>query len=243
MGVGRAVRLVPYVQQQRKHYRAKFLLGQSSISGDLEGDVDVHADLPIPTREQLDTAAKSLVGAITQTPPAHSAIWIDGKRAHERIRAGETVEMPTRVVDVHRIEILAYEFPEVELDVVCGSGTYIRTLGLDLAIAVGSVAVMSHLRRDGVGGFVRGDAISIERLRDEDLALLLLPPVMAVAHMRQVTVTDEESARLGNGLAIEFRGDSTEAAAITFGGLLRGIIVRHQDSWVPKRIFPVDSAN
>ncbi|WP_261343511.1 tRNA pseudouridine(55) synthase TruB [Rubripirellula reticaptiva] len=243
MGVGRAVRLVPYVQQQPKHYRAKFLIGQSSVSGDLEDKVQMHPRLPVPSRSQLETAAKTLIGSIQQTPPAHSAIWIDGKRAHERIRAGEEVEMPSRTVDIHSIEILNYAFPEIEMDIVCGSGTYIRTLGLDLATAAGSTAVMAHLRRDGVGRFLHTKAVSIERLREDDLEPLLLPPSMAVSHMPQITLTENQSTRLGHGLEIE-TGDEAEgvdeAAALTEDGQIRGIVIRKGYAWYPKRVFPVD---
>ncbi|TWU60367.1 tRNA pseudouridine synthase B [Rubripirellula tenax] len=247
MGVGRAVRLVPYVQQQPKHYRAKFLLGQSSESGDLEDGVQLHPDLPVPTAGQLNSAAATMVGQIQQTPPAHSAIWIDGKRAHERVRAGEVVEMPTRMVNVYSMQILNYSFPEVDVDVVCGGGTYIRTIGLDLGLAVGSTAVMAHLRREGVGSFVHTKSVSIERLREDDIEPMLLPPSMAISHMPQVAVNESESTRLGHGLSISIVNDvdesvdpDAEIAAVTEGGQIRGIVTRREGAWWPKRVFPVE---
>ena len=147
LGVGPAVRLVPYVLQHPKHYQATFRLGSSSVSGDLEGEISKFPDLPIPTREELEAAAENLTGEIAQIPPAHSAIWVDGERAYRRIRAGEKFEMPSRIVQIDALEITRYEFPEIDLNIVCGSGTYIRTLGIDLAINVGSTAVMSFLSR------------------------------------------------------------------------------------------------
>jgi tRNA pseudouridine55 synthase len=246
LGIGPAVRLVPYVQQQPKHYRANFRLGQSTQSGDLEGAVTRHPELPQPTRQQLDQAAQGLQGTIQQTPPAHSAVWVDGQRAYKRIRAGESFQMPSRTVDVYSLQVLSYQFPELELDVVCGSGTYIRSLGLDLAVAAGSIAVMSNLVRLGVGPFVLEQALSIDQLRETPLPSLLLPPTLAVGHLSHIIVDQDDSQRLGHGLAVTAAGPEShlesapyEAAAITKSGELRAIVRWKRDAWHPYRVFPV----
>lgn len=253
LGVGPAVRLVPYVQQQPKHYLATFRIGSSSVSGDLEGDISEFPDLPIPTREQLEQAARDLTGQIEQVPPAHSAIWINGKRAHQRIRAGETFDMPSRKVEIHALNITRYEFPEVDLDVMCGSGTYIRTLGIDLAVNAGSTAVMSFLSRTGVGPFVIENALSVDVLREETLDAHLLSPSLAVQHLPQIEVTADDAQRLGHGLClneVEFIDsdrmidqDVSEAAAITPDGQLRAIVRLKRGQWCPHRVFPTFSAS
>jgi len=253
LGVGPAVRLVPYVQQQPKHYLATFRIGSSSVSGDLEGDISEFPDLPIPTREQLEQAARDLTGQIEQVPPAHSAIWINGKRAHQRIRAGETFDMPSRKVEIHVLNITRYEFPEVDLDVMCGSGTYIRTLGIDLAVNAGSTAVMSFLSRTGVGPFVIENALSVDVLREETLDAHLLSPSLAVQHLPQIEVTADDAQRLGHGLClneVEFIDsermidqDVSEAAAITPDGQLRAIVRLKRGQWCPHRVFPTFSAS
>ncbi|MGI9470837.1 MAG: tRNA pseudouridine(55) synthase TruB [Rubripirellula sp.] len=267
IGIGPAVRLVPYVQQQPKHYVATFRLGQSSVSGDLEGEITHHDNLPEPTREQLDDAALTLVGQVEQTPPAHSAIWVDGRRAYQRIRAGEEFEMPKRIVQVDRFTITRYAYPEVDLDIVCGSGTYIRTLGIDLAIAAGSTSVMSFLSRVGVGSFRLEDSVSIETLRDGDFLSSLLPASRAVEHLSHASVCDEESARLGNGLCIDLSEDRyedrgqagvvvarladaepqettqeqvPEIAAMDREGRLRAILRRKRGQWCPYRVFATE---
>ena len=199
VAVGPASRLVPYVQQQPKHYRASFRLGESTVSGDLEGEITKHAELPRPTQDQIEIAASGLVGTITQTPPAHSAIWVDGQRAYKRIRAGENFEMPTRQVKVHSLRVLRYDFPELDLDVVCSSGTYMRSIGIDLAMAAGSIAVMSSLVRTGIGPFQIDESVSEDNLRSGDLASMIKPPTLAVAHLDQITITSEEVERLGHG--------------------------------------------
>ena len=82
----------------------------------------------------MTAATQKLTGEIEQVPPAHSAIWVDGQRAYRRIRAGEDFEMPSRKVQIDHLEITRYDFPEIDLDIICGSGTYIRSLGIDLAV-------------------------------------------------------------------------------------------------------------
>jgi tRNA pseudouridine55 synthase len=252
VGVGPAVRLIPYVQQQAKHYIATFRIGASSISGDLEGEVTQHPELPIPNREQLESSAAGLVGRIEQTPPAHSAIWVDGKRAYKRIRAGEEFEMPKRTVEVYSLRIVQYRFPEVDLDIRCGSGTYIRSLGLDLARATGSTAVMSHLCRQGVGPFQYDDAVSVDRLRDDELESMLVDPIMGVANLPRLVIDEAESLRLGHGLCVsgdlevengtqrseDSLNETSDAAAIDTTGALRAIVRRKKGDWCPYRVFP-----
>lgn len=255
VGIGPAVRLVPYVQQQPKHYHATFRLGESSVSGDLEGKIQSHPELPVPSREELEDAARGLVGEIEQTPPAHSAIWVDGKRAYKRIRAGEAFEMPKRKVIVDQLSITRYDYPEIDLEIVCGSGTYIRTLGIDLAIAAGSNSVMSFLSRTGVGPFHLQDALSIETLRDGDAFSSLLPAKMAVEHLPSIRVDDEASLRLGHGMCIDAEDErlhfanapsdsirkgvdsAVEIAAMNHQGKLRAVLRQKRGQWCPYRVF------
>jgi tRNA pseudouridine55 synthase len=249
MAVGRAVRLVPYVQQQAKFYRATFLLGQSTVSGDLEGEVTLRDDLPMPEKDQLELAAASLVGTITQIPPAHSAIRIDGQRAYDLVRAGKEVVVPSRQVDIHHLRVTRFAPPEFDIDVSCGSGTYIRTLGMDIAKAAGSVSVMKHLRRYGVGVFRESDSVSIDQIRDTDPLQYLRPAIDAVGCLPQLVVDDEQARRLVSGLDLDLDAtdqsgdvvDTGEAAALWDDELLaivhRRSIMGGPMRWWPKRVF------
>jgi tRNA pseudouridine55 synthase len=254
LGVGSASRLVPYVQRYRKHYRGTFHLGAESESGDIECEISRPTGLPIPARRQIESAARNLVGTIEQTPPAYSAIHIGGKRAYQRIRAGEVFEMPKRLVNIDSIHVLRYDFPEIELDIVCGSGTYIRSLGIDLAREVGTVAVMTQLRRLAVGPFRANDAVPLDRLRHDDLGTMLSPAMLGVQDLPRLIVDAEASRRLGHGLAVDGviegvieSGDGawdsgpvegTEAAAVTEQDRLRAIVRRRESMWYPYRVFP-----
>ncbi len=241
VGVGPAVRLIPYLQQQAKRYRAIFRLGQSSDSGDLEGKIIEHPELPHPTQQQLSEAAGQMVGEIEQKPPIYSAVWIDGQRAYKRARAGEAVEMPTRRVQIDSLTIQRYVFPEFEFETVCGSGTYIRSLGVDVAQAAGSTAVMTYLRRQAVGSFEDKDSISLQRLREEDLSTMLVPCAAAVEHLPRIEVDAEQSRRLGHGLCLDGPSPNPiEIAAVTRDGQLRAILRWKRDAWCPYRVFPTE---
>lgn len=168
--VGAATRLIGYVQRMRKQYRGTFLLGRHSPTEDIEGEVTELPDAPHPTREQIVAAAAGFVGRIEQRPPAFSAIKVAGRRAYELARQGRQPELAARPVVIHAIEIAAYKYPELVLDVTCGSGTYIRLLGRDLAESLGTSAVMSALVRTSIGGFVLADAVDPRQLKPDTCA-------------------------------------------------------------------------
>ena len=240
VAVGAAARLVPYVQQQPKRYLGQFRLGASSETGDLENGFVEHPELPVPNRSQVETACETLTGEITQVPPAYSAIWINGQRAYDRVRRGEDVEMPERTVQIHDLKLTEFVYPTMHLDILCGSGTYIRTLGIDVARAVGTTAVMTHLLRTEIGQFKIDRALDIETLRTAELRDHILPPTLATAHLPAITVDQSEVTRLGHGLAIEQAGPDTtkEVAAIDESDNLRALVRRKPRGWSPFRVFP-----
>ena len=178
--VGPATRLIQYVQRLPKQYRAVFQLGRKSVTDDVEGDVELVAGAPEPTRVQIEAALPQFLGDVEQRPPAHSAIKVDGQRSYERARRGEEFELPARTITIHRLEILRYEYPELELAIECGSGTYVRSLGRDLAAALGTAAVMSALVRTAIGDFRLEDAVALDALTNSTLAEHLQPPIDAL---------------------------------------------------------------
>jgi tRNA pseudouridine55 synthase len=155
--------------------------------------------------------------------------------------------MPSRTVEVHSIRITRYDYPEFDLQIVCGGGTYIRTLGADLAAAAGSVAVMSHLTRTAVGPFAIERSVSVDALRDQPIEPLLSDPLLAVTALQHMIIDEEQSRRLGHGLCLEIDPpsedpDAAEAAAVDNAGRLRAIVRKKQARWCPHRVFPVANA-
>jgi len=144
-----------------KSYTATVRLGQTSTTGDPEGEI-VYAGTGKPTQKDIETALASFRGEIKQTPPAYSAIKINGQRAYKLARQGQEVEMPVRAVTVSELKVLDYSYPELKIVCDVSSGTYIRTLAEDIGKKLGTGAYTSALRRTRVGRYSIDDAISID---------------------------------------------------------------------------------
>jgi len=183
--VGRATRLISYVQERRKEYRATFLLGRRSNTDDVTGDlVDVPMDAPV-TRAQIEELLPRFTGDIEQVPPQFSAVHVNGRRAYKLARKGQSVEIAPRTVTVDRCRLTGFAETEFELDVECGSGTYIRSIGRDIGELLGCGAVMSELVRTRIGVYPLETAVELDALTPESLAEALLPPLTAVEHLPQ----------------------------------------------------------
>lgn len=144
-----------------KAYEATVRLGQTSSTGDPEGEIAPVSDRQ-PTHEEVEAALAQFRGEITQTPPVYSAIKINGQRAYKLARAGQVVDMPTRQVTISSLEIIDYTYPELQIRCDVTSGTYIRTLAADIGEALGTGAYTTQLRRTRVGEWRVQDAVSLE---------------------------------------------------------------------------------
>lgn len=215
VAVGKATRLISYAQDGTKTYRGEFLLGRTSDTEDVEGKVVELPSPPIPSREELEAAARTFVGEIMQRPPAYSAIQVDGQRSYDRARRGEAVELAARPVRIDAIEVTSYAYPQFELNVVCGKGTYIRSLGRDLGEKLGSGAVMSQLRRIRVGAFAIEDAVTIERLRAEGVESHLRPLLSALPDdLPRLELESEGLRRLLQGQTVSTAAEAGEIAVL-----------------------------
>src|SRR5258706_7819645 len=164
--LGRATRLVEYHLGDRKGYRATVCFGASSTTDDLEGELTPSA-APAPSRAAVEGALAGFIGPISQRPPAYSAIKVAGRRAYAMARAGEHVELASREVTIHRLELLDWDAtdpdrPIAVVDVECSAGTYIRALARDLGEAVGCAAYLGALVRTASGPFRLEGAVSLE---------------------------------------------------------------------------------
>lgn len=226
VAVGQATRLVEYVQQLPKTYQATFLLGRTSDTEDVEGKVLELESPRVPAIEEIQTALPRFQGTIQQRPPAYSALKVAGQAAYKMARRGESVDLAPRPIEIHEIAILRYEYPELELLVRCGSGTYVRSLGRDLAVELGTGAVMSALRRLAIGPFTVETALRLDDLSLEALEQRLLPAAWAMSHLPRLIVDAAEAQRLSRGQSIinrqGIRGE--EIAALNGEGRLVAIL-------------------
>ena len=220
--VGRATRLAPYLVGLDKRYRAVLQLGVRSDTGDPEGTLEA-GEGPLPDAAALARACAGLTGAIAQVPPATSAIKIEGTRAYALARAGVAVEMPSRDVQVHALDIAAYDAGSgrAVLDVHCSKGTYVRSLARDLGDALGCGAYCAELRRTAIGHLAVDGAGTLEAVAAEPLGgPWCLAPADALAHLPARQLDPAERAALVHGRGIAARGEQGPVRCLAEGRLV-----------------------
>jgi tRNA pseudouridine55 synthase len=204
VGVERATRLLTYVIGSTKRYSATIRLGETTVTDDAEGEVTARASAAGVTEDRIRAELANLTGDIEQVPSAVSAIKVDGRRAYARVRAGEEVALAARRVTVSRL-VLGDLRPadgdrlDLDVDVECSSGTYVRAIARDLGAALGVGGHLTALRRTAVGAFTLAEAVGLDELgRREDP--VTMPLSAAAARFFPRRDADAEEARvLGHG--------------------------------------------
>ena len=178
VALGRAARLVEYMEGADKSYRAEIAFGYATDTGDVYGEVIESVENPVlPSEEELRSVLLRFVGEIEQTPPAYSAIKVGGQRAYDLARQGAAVEMRSRTVRIDRLELVHADAAHARIlvDVDCAKGTYIRALCTDIGAALGLPATMRFLLRTRVGGFMLADSYTLEELAEVRETALCAP--------------------------------------------------------------------
>ena len=226
---GHATKLVDYLHDLPKHYTASFLLGRSSPSDDFETPIEVEAEPHVPTREEIEAALPSFRGEILQRPCDYSAVHVDGKRAYRLARKGRPLELAAKRVRIDILAVTAYEWPRLGVDIVCSSGTFVRAIGRDLAMALGTTAVMESLTRTAVGPFERARSLAMAAVTLESVRAAMLPAVAAVPLVPRFTLGDDLLAKAVRGGLVAVGDEPAEAlAAVDEAGDLVGILKRHE---------------
>ncbi|MFJ6548225.1 tRNA pseudouridine(55) synthase TruB [Microbacterium sp. NPDC091676] len=231
IGIEGATRLLTYIVGADKTYEATIRLGAVTSTDDAEGEILHRADrsaLAAVEDAAIDAGVTALTGAISQVPSAVSAIKVDGRRAYDRVRAGEEVVLQPRDVVVSRFDVVARRRDDhaIDLDVVvdCSSGTYIRSLARDLGAALGVGGHLTALRRTRVGPFDVRDAVTIDALEG---APVLTPGAAAGRVLSVLPVTADEARDLRHGKRLAgqaARLDGPLAAAVEDDGTLVGVV-------------------
>lgn len=190
--VGNATRLTDEIHALNKEYVGTFQLGVSSPSVDIETESAPIENAPEPERSAIEVSLRKFLGEIEQVPPIYSAVRIAGKRAHEIAREGKSVEMPSRRVTIEELELLDYQYPFFKLRTVCSTGTYIRSLGRDIARSLGSDAIMTQLIRSRIGDLTLENSVTLESVESASFVESnLLPPQMALKNFQKIVLPQE----------------------------------------------------
>lgn len=203
---GQATKVSAFLLDADKGYLAEVTLGQTTASGDAEGEVIERREVPEIDRAGLEQVLGGFRGPIDQVPPMYSALKHKGRRLHELARAGIEIERKPRRVTIHRLELLDSELPRLSLRVNCSKGTYIRSLAMDLGDRLGCGAHLTGLRRESSGPFSLADAVSLERLEEmeaDEARALLLPPDSALTALPSVELEAGQATDIGHGKVVQ----------------------------------------
>jgi tRNA pseudouridine55 synthase len=204
VAVGYATRLVSHVQTQKKSYLARFILGTSTNTDDVTGKVTGVSNLDDfeISEGSIESLLPSFRGQVEQVPPAFSAVKIDGKRAYKLARKGEEVEVQPRTVQIDKLELTQFSLPEFELEIDCGAGTYVRSIGRDLGALLKCGATMKSLVRTRVGVFDLADSTDLDDINEETLLPLMTSTQNAVPGLSRIQLTADELKSVRNGRPI-----------------------------------------
>ncbi|MDH5606361.1 MAG: tRNA pseudouridine(55) synthase TruB [Anaerolineae bacterium] len=241
--VGPAVRLSEYVSASDKRYQATIRMGSSTETYDAEVEPTEEVEVNT-TEEEFTELLKGYIGEVEQVPPPYSAVKVDGKKAYERAREGEEVELEPRMINVYNLEVLEWALPEVVIDVYCSSGTYVRSLAHDLGEELGVGAHLVGLRRTKSGQFTLRDAVSLRRLKESfeagTWAQFLIPAGEALGDWHTIELDGEllEKVRNGHRFPAE-EGRTGWARAVSEQGDLVALleVVEETQEWQPRKVF------
>ena len=221
VGIERATKILGLLTATDKSYAATIRLGQSTSTEDAEGELLQAVPADDVTHAAIEGAVARLRGDIEQVPSSVSAIKVDGQRAYKLAREGKTVELAARPVRIDRFEVLATRrhdsIVDVDVEVDCSSGTYIRALARDVGATLGVGGHLTALRRTRVGSFGLGEAHTLERLADSAQLSYSLDAACLLVFPRR-DLTDEEAESAGHGRALEPAGIDGVYAAVAPGG-------------------------
>ena len=245
IAVGKATRMVEFMQDEGKVYEGEITLGYSTTTEDASGEVVAETPVLAPLDEKLvDEAIASLTGPITQIPPMYSAVKVNGRKLYEYARAGQEVERPERQVTIYSFERtspICYEdkLASFTFRVKCSKGTYIRTLSVDLGEKLGYAAHMSHLTRTSAAGLQLDDALTLNEIEEKVQAgeLDFLHPLeIGTGDLVKVNLTPEQAEEVRFGRFIELEQMENQLAAFE-GEKLLAILEKREQLYKPRKVF------
>jgi len=225
---GKALRLSQWFTHCDKKYEGRICFGAETDTLDPEGSVIAEAEAP--EREEVERVLSQFTGSIMQSPPAYSAIHVDGKRASSLARSGEAPEMEKRPVTVYKLELKRWQPPFADIFVHCSSGTYIRSLARDIALAAGSRGYLNSLLRTQIAGFYMKEALT------ENVSLLPInKDIISALGMPWIDVTKKEAESITHGKSLDFIVKSVNSYdntfAVFYGETLIAVVEKVDGKW------------
>lgn len=210
LAIGEATKTAGYVTCVDKGYQFSIRWGESRDTEDREGNV-IATSNRIPTQAEIETVILDFIGCIEQVPPHFSAIKVDGKRAYDLARQGQEFTLKSRQVSVYSLSLIGYREDEVDLEVMCSKGTYVRSLSRDIACKLGVCGYVSNLRRIKLGAFGENDTISLDKceelVHNGALGTALLPMDKLLDDIPVISVNEEQAKQLRFGQVIPTPAD------------------------------------
>ena len=240
LGFGNGTRLLQYITDGDKSYVATIVLGASTVTDDKEGEVISSTDASKISDPDIEKILKEMIGTIAQRPSSVSAVKVGGERAYDRVRAGEKFELEARQVTITPLDILAIRHrevtTEVDIEVTCSAGTFIRAIARDLGDELKVGGHLSALRRTRVAGFTEKDAVSFEDLKAQNFTALALADVARVTFTpRELTL--DEVQELSFGRALSENGNTVINAALSPDNRLIALLKDDGDKAKPIAVF------
>ncbi len=201
IAVGNATRLFDYLLTKTKTYVATFRFGEDYDTLDTTGTL-LNSGGRIPTKDEIEEVIPTLTGEIMQIPPKYSAKSLNGQRGYKLVRAGVQFELPPKKVTVHSIKLLGGEGNSFSFEIVCGGGTYIRSIARDMASALSTYAAMSALTRTASGPFRIENSVKSEELTPDNISEFLIPCDSVISY-ESIRLTEAEAKKVFNGVAVK----------------------------------------
>lgn len=239
--LGEATKFSHYLLDSTKRYHTTITLGQSTTTGDVEGEILEQNELPEITQETLERILNQFVGEILQVPPMYSALKKQGRPLYELARQGIEIEREARPITIYAIEVLNIAPDSISLDITCSKGTYIRVLGEDIAKALGTYGHLSYLHRIQTGHFELIPSYTIEYLEsltELEREALLLPTYAPVDHLAKVQVPEGRAEYFSRGMESNIEHEALEEAIVFDGEKCLGLAqITDKKRLVPKRVL------
>ena len=225
--IGKATKINQFLENLDKEYIATLMLGKTTSTLDTEGEIIQEEEINEFSKDELLNAFDSLIGDIEQVPPMFSALKVNGKRLYEYAREGKEVERKVRNIKIYSLELIEYNHPYISFKVKCSKGTYVRTLGQQIAEKLNTIGYLTSLRRVSVGRFNVANANTITELK-ENTNLRLLPSLEGLKHYKMIMVNEKLKNDIMNGKKLFFK-DEEDLLAITENKEALAILEKGED--------------